>query len=330
MSRLRYIGLALIAVAIASLTSCSDDAGNNAVYLPGAGAINKANFYITDEPDVRTFTVKITPESYPDLNPVTAGADATIYLAADPEKAETYNLLHGTDYPVLPEGSYKVSESVMMRAGESESEPATITVNAKDKIEPFVEYILPVSITGADGIACDDCCQTLYFLYRGSMDASNMELLDRSSWRVLAASSEEPHEGDWGHSGLKEACIDGDLNTFWGTDWATSHPQPPHWIVIDLGASTHIQGVAIQAREEGYDGAKTMTLEVCDDNAVWSDTGAEWNSAAWQTAGDFKDIPAAGQYRSFLPSATDGRYIRLTITSVNGGPHVTVSELNLF
>lgn len=47
------------------------------------------------------------------------------------------------------------------------------------------------------------------------MDASNMELLDRTGWETLSASSEEPKEGDWGHSGLKEACLDGDLNTFW-------------------------------------------------------------------------------------------------------------------
>ena len=145
-----------------------------------------------------------------------------------------------------------------------------------------------------------------------------MELLDRTSWTVIEASSEEPREGDWGHSGLKEACIDGDIDTFWGTDWSTSHPQPPHWLVIDLGETTHIQGFAIQAREEGYDGPKTMYLEVSD------------NGTDWINVGEFKDIPSAGQYRSFLPEAADGKYVKFTITSVNGGPHVTVSEFNLF
>lgn len=312
---MKYIAVMLASVA---MCACSNDDSDNTVYIPNAGALVKANFYISDEPDVRTFTVKLTPQSYPDLNPVGIASDATIYIAADPDKVEDYNLLHNTDYECLPEGSFTISESVIMPAGESESEPAVITVDAKDKIEAFREYLLPVSIVGADGIDRSHCCQTVYFLYRGSLDASSMTLFDRSGWTVLEASSEEPREGDWGHSGLKEACIDGDLNTFWGSDWATNHPQPPHWIIVDLGKTTHIQGVAVQAREEGYDGPKTMYLEV-------SDNGSEWSMA-----GEFKDIPAAGQFRSFIPEAVDGRYVRLTITSVNGGPQVTVSEFHLF
>ena len=100
--------------------------------------------------------------------------------------------------------------------------------------------------------------------------------------------------------------------------WSTQHPQPPHWIVIDLKKTTHIQGFACQAREEGYDGPKEVTVEVSDDNATWT------------VAAKFKDIPAQGEFRSFLPAAVDGRYLKVTITAVNGGPHVTVSELNLF
>ena len=315
MHKIKYIAAMLIAGA---MCACSDGGSDNSVYIPNAGALVKANFYITDEPDVRTFTVKLTPQSYPDLNPSGIDSDAIIYLCADPEKVVDYNLLHNTDYDCLPEGCFTVSESVKMLAGESESEPAVITVNAKGNIEAFREYLLPVSIVGAEGIDRSHCCQTVYFLYRGSLDASSMTLLDRSAWTVLEASSEEPREGDWGHSGLKEACIDGDINTFWGSDWATSHPQPPHWIVVDLGKETHIQGVAVQGREEGYDSPKTMSLEVSD------------NGTDWTMAGEFKDIPAAGQYRSFIPEAADGRYVKLTITSVNGGPHVTVSEFHLF
>lgn len=231
MLKIKYIATMLVA---AAMCACNDDGGDNNVYIPDAGTLVKANFYISDEPDVRTFTVKLTPHSYPDLNPTGADSDAVIYLSADPAKVDDYNLLHNTDYECLPEGCYTVSESVKMLAGESESEPAVITVDAKDKITAFREYLLPVSIVGADGIDRSHCCQTVYFLYRGSIDASTMTLLDRSGWTVLDASSEEPREGDWGHSGLKEACIDGDMNTFWSSDWSTSHPQPPHWIMVDL------------------------------------------------------------------------------------------------
>ena len=303
---------------LVTLSACSDDESDNTIYIPNAGTLVKVNFYIEDEPHVETFTIKVTPEKYPDLNPSGLNADAIVHVEADPDKVAEYNAAKGTDYPILPVGSYTVSSTAVIKAGTVESEPVTITVNAKGNVEPFIEYLFPVSIVSAEGIVTDHCCQTVYFLYRGAMDASNMELLDRRGWTVLEASSEEPKEGDWGNSGLKEACIDGNIGTFWSTDWAQSHPQPPHWISFDLGQSVYIQGFAIQARKEGNDGPKVVVFEVSEDGSTWIN------------AGEFKDIPAAGEYRSFLPQAVTGRFVKLTITAVNGGPHVTVSEFNLF
>lgn len=300
------------------LSACSDNDSSDTIYIPNAGALVKVNFYIEDKPYVESFTVKITAEHYPDLNPKGSPVDATVHLEADPDKVAEYNATKGTNYPALPANAYTVAPSAVIKAGQVESEPIIITINSKGNIEPFVEYLLPVSIVSAEGVATDHCCQTVYFLCRGAMDASNMELLDRSGWTVLAASSEEPKEGDWGNGGLKEACIDGTINTFWSTAWEQSHPQPPHWITFDLGRSTQIQGFAIQARKEGNDGPKVVMLEVSDDGQSWAN------------AGEFKDIPATGEYRSFLPQTITGRYVKITISAVNGGPHVTVSEFNLF
>lgn len=300
------------------LSACNDNDNSDTIYIPNAGALVKVNFYIEEEPHVETFTVKVTPKHYPDLNPIGLPADATIHVEADPEKVTEYNTAKGTNYPVLPASSYIISPTTVIKAGSAESEPISITINSKDHIEPFVEYLLPISIVSAEGVATDDCCQTVYFLCRGAMDASNMTLLDRTGWMVLDASSEEPKEGDWGNSGLKEACIDGSIGSFWSTAWDQSHPQPPHWITFDLGKPTYIQGFAVQARKEGYDGAKVVIFEVSDDGQNW------------ENAGELKDIPAAGEYRSFLPQAVTGQFVRLTITAVNGGPHVTVSEFNLF
>lgn len=301
-----------------TLSACDDSNSSDTIYIPNAGAMVKVNFYIEDEPHVESFTVKVTADHYPDLNPIGSPVDATVHLEADPEKVAEYNAAKGTNYPVLPVAAYVVAPSAEIKAGQVESTPITITVNSKGNIEPFIEYLLPVSIVSAEGLATDHCCQTVYFLFRGAMDASNMELLDRTGWTVPGASSEEPKEGDWGNSGLKEACIDGSINTFWSTAWEQSHPQPPHWITFDLGQSTAIQGFAIQARKEGNDGPKVVKFEVSDDGQNWTN------------AGEFKDIPAAGEYRTFLPQAVTGHFVKITITAVNGGPHVTVSEFNLF
>ena len=300
------------------LSACSDSNSSDTIYIPNAGTLVKVNFYIEDKPHIESFTVKMTAEHYPDLNPTGSPVEATVHLKADPDKVAEYNTAKGTNYPVLPSDAYVVASSTVIKAGQVESEPITITINSKGNIEPFIEYLLPVSIVSAEGLATDDCCQTVYFLCRGAMDASNMELLDRTGWTVLAASSEEPKEGDWGNVVLKEACIDGTINTFWSTAWDQSHPQPPHWITFDLKKPTYIQGFAIQARREGYDGPKVVILEVSEDGQNWTN------------AGEFKDIPAAGEYRTFLPQAVTGQLVKLTITAVNGGPHVTVSEFNLF
>lgn len=315
--KLKTLSTLLLTGALFVATSCSDDNADT-VFVPDSNTVVRVKFYILDEPEVSTFTVKITPRSYPDLNPTGLDHDAKVYVEADPAKVETFNTQRGTQYKVLPEGCYSVDPYGIIKAGKTESEKIAIRIDAKGKIEQFTDYMLPVSIVGAEGIDTDDCCQTVYFVFRGSMDASGAALFDRRDWTVTAASSEEPHEGDWGHSGLKEACIDGDTNTFWSTDWSTDKPQPPHWIVFDLGEELKISGFAIQAREEGSDAPKNITLEVSSDGKTWN------------MAGEFNDLEAKGENRSFLPRSVNGRYLRLTITAVHGGPHVTVSEFNLF
>lgn len=317
MMNYRIFSALLLPVALFASTSCSND-DSDTVFVPDANTLVKVNFYMQDKPAVNTFTVKVTPRSYPDFNTSVLDHDATVYVEADPAKVAAFNAQRGTAYEALPKGCYKVDPYGMIKAGKNESEPIAITLDAKGKIEQFTNYLLPVSIVGADGIKTDDCCQTIYFLYRGSMDASSAALFNRSGWTVIAASSEEPREGEWGHSGLKEACIDGDTDTFWGSDWATDHPLPPHWIVFDLGEELKISGFAIQARAEGSDGPKELTMEVSGDGQTWIH------------AGDFQDIAEKGEHRSFLPGAVTGRYVRVTITAVHGGPHVTVSEFNLF
>lgn len=311
----KWIGVVALLLAFAA---CSDDDHTGGIYIPDAGTAVKANFYIEDEPYVQTFNVAITSTHYPQLTSVALPNDVIVNLEADLEKVDAYNQKNGTDYAPMPEASFSVSREVIVRAGESASEPASITVSAKNNIQPFTEYLLPVSIMDVEGAGADKCCQTVYFIFRGSIDASNMELLSRTGWEVLDVSSEEPREGEWGNSGLKEACIDDDINTFWSTAWNESHPMPPHWIVIDMKEGVDAQGFSIRARKEGSDAPKELTVELSEDNENWI------------VAARFKDIPSQGEYRSFFPQPTFGRYLKITITAVNDGPHVTVGELALF
>lgn len=110
----------------------------------------KANFYIEDEPYVQTFNVAVTPETYPQLTEYGLPNDAVVHLQADPGKVGEYNAKNGTEYELLPEAAYDLTEEVLVKAGTPKSEEAVITVHAKGNIEAFKEYLLPVSITSVE------------------------------------------------------------------------------------------------------------------------------------------------------------------------------------
>src|SRR5882724_4393894 len=59
--------------------------------------------------------------------------------------------------------------------------------------------------------------------------ASPGNMIPQKKWRVKFVDSQEPPE--W--SGA--LAIDGNVNTFWHTQWRSSAPPPPHEIQIDLG-----------------------------------------------------------------------------------------------
>ena len=60
-------------------------------------------------------------------------------------KVGEYNAKNGTEYELLPEAAYDLTEEVLVKAGTPKSEEAVITVHAKGNIEAFKEYLLPGS-----------------------------------------------------------------------------------------------------------------------------------------------------------------------------------------
>ena len=62
---LQTISGCLLGTLLLALPACNDNDGTHTVYIPNAGTLVKVNYYIEDEPHVETFTVKVTPNSYP-------------------------------------------------------------------------------------------------------------------------------------------------------------------------------------------------------------------------------------------------------------------------
>ncbi|WP_119080000.1 BT_3987 domain-containing protein [Chitinophaga alhagiae] len=96
---------------------------------------------ITDVPDTISFSAYFGGIARPT-------ADLPVTFAVDPAAATAFNQAHGTSYPVMPEGSYSIATpSVNIPAGQLTTGPQPLVVHTKGFLEPFVSYLLPVTLS---------------------------------------------------------------------------------------------------------------------------------------------------------------------------------------
>jgi len=74
--------------------------------------------------------------------------------------------------------------------------------------------------------------------------------LSREAWSIAYADSEELSSED----GAAPNVLDGQRDTFWHTEWASSQPHHPHQIVIDLGAKFTVSGFRYLPRQDNPNG----------------------------------------------------------------------------
>jgi len=300
------------------LFGCSDDDGGSDIYITQAGNPVNVKFVMKDEPYVQTFTVSMV-SPYP--IPASSGInhDIKVSLETDPSKVDAYNSKEGTSYKVMPEGSYSFPSEITIKAGSYVSDNISLSLDAKGKIEALETYILPISIKAVDGGNADNSHQTIYFLLTGSIDASDMILLDRKGWKIVDVSSEELN-GEGANNGAAKYAFDGNGETFWHTQWQGGEPMPPHHITVDMGREVELKGFSYLTRNFGGAWPKECTIEVSKDGTNW------------EVAANFTGLPAAGatEFRSFFPNAVDARYFKMTITSGYGGTSTHVAEINVF
>ncbi|MGA2864600.1 MAG: glycoside hydrolase family 2 TIM barrel-domain containing protein [Verrucomicrobiota bacterium] len=137
----------------------------------------------------------------------------------------------------------------------------------------------------------------------------------QGQWKIVAASSFEPGEGDPAHA------IDGDPETFWHSRWSSDEAGPPHWLVIDLARPTKLGGVLYTARAGSENG------RVRDYELYLSADGQDWGSA-----------PAAkGRLRGGVePQAirlnepVTARFLKfVALSEIRNRPWTSVAELDI-
>ena len=137
--------------------------------------------------------------------------------------------------------------------------------------------------------------------------------------RVVRADSSETQAGK--HQA--KLAGDDDRETFWHTKWSGTPAPLPHWIVLDLGATVPVDGLAYLPRQDGSAQGRIGEYEVSvsQDNTTWSEPVAK---GTWL----WYERPLE-QYVRW--PVVEARYVRLTgLSEASGGPWTSAAEVGLY
>jgi hypothetical protein len=125
-----------------------------------------------------------------------------------------------------------------------------------------------------------------------------------------------------GEPGPATNAVDGKPSTIWHTPWHGANPPPPHWVVLDLGQSMSIDGLAYLPRQDTSVSGTIAQYEVAvsPDGTTW---GAPVAQGTWSGTGK------AEQFVRF--AATQGRFVKLTSRrEVRGDPWASAAEIGVY
>ncbi|MFB9270979.1 MULTISPECIES: DUF4998 domain-containing protein [Flavobacteriaceae] len=174
--------------------------------------------------------------------------------------------------------------------------PVISTVTSSAAIDTF-------TIDGMKG-STQDIEITLTDIYGNSISkifaVTPMAPLGKGNWSIIDFSTEEAG-GEGPVNGYASAAIDGDLGTFWHSNWSSTGSSYPHYFTIDMGAEKSIAGFEIFSRS-GYTGGATVhEFWVSSDNVNFTKV-ATLNAALDPTAGSLvnADTNTKGRYVKYL------------------------------
>ncbi len=141
------------------------------------------------------------------------------------------------------------------------------------------------------------------------------EKIVNTNWEIVDFSTEEPGEG--APNGLASAAIDGDLSTFWHTQWDGGEPGYPHFFTVDLKEIVKISKVEVFRRNGDNRGQTRFEIHTSLDGVKYTSQGA------------FNYDPDAASQAYQLGSLPMARYVKYTALA---GPKffAFLAELNIY
>lgn len=130
--------------------------------------------------------------------------DVTISFEVDGSLVDTYNAVHGTEYKMLPSGSYRVSaNSFVISEGSAASKPVTFEVLSMDDFEDGVQYLAPLKITGtSNGMEVLEASRVMYILMN-QIITTNVADLGMRRYFSVPAMIDNPAFNDMGKCTLE-------------------------------------------------------------------------------------------------------------------------------
>ncbi len=162
---------------------------------------------------------------------------------------------------------------------------------------------------------------TLDYVHEWSIDMTTGEwrsedsnqYISKLDWKIVSVSSEETQKEQ------RQAvnAIDGDLNTFWHSNYSDG-AKHPHELIIDMGKFYDVNGFAYVPRQDGNASGllETFQLFLSTDGNNWGDPVA----GGW-----------ISQQADIGFKTTEARFVKfVSRSSFRKNAHVTIAEFNLF
>jgi beta-galactosidase len=137
--------------------------------------------------------------------------------------------------PVLDKGDVILEASMQKKSGWQEfmfDSPKTLRHFAIETLNSF----------GDDNFSC---------FSEVDLIGENGKIIPKDLWKVVYADSEEKASNE----GYADNLIDGDLGTYWHTEWQSKQPEHPHVVIVDIGEISTVKGIKLRLRNATQAGA---------------------------------------------------------------------------
>lgn len=217
-------------------------------------------------------------------------------------------------YEKFPADAYNIS------ALNATIQPSSLNSNAvkvsyfSKKFNPSVDYLLPISIVNADGYAIG--ANKTIFIVAPKLEET---MASKSKWTISSNSEELVGEGS--SNGKATFAIDGNVNSYWHSQWQGTELSFPHWLTIDMKEDVYVTRIDLASRQNYTNGFRKFNIEASNDGANWVTLGTSLVMDPANKA--FQSYPVTPGYR---------RYLKITMTEgyTLSTKSTNLAELNVY